>query len=142
MSTCPETDAFADELITLIALTSARPIISADAVAAVRRGLRRAFLVASRPGVRNSFGYGAPSTRTTGRLITGASMATPTNTSAAPAPSTAMGALLSPSPDSTAPATVTIEPTISRIRSDRCGIATSSRIAATGGTFAARRAGK
>ena len=142
MSTWPATDAFADELITLIALTRASPIISADAVAAVRRGFRRAFLVASRPGVRNSWGNGRPSARTTGRLMTGASMATPRNTIAAPTPSSAIGPPSSPMPGSTAPATVTSDPTTSRIRIERCGIATSSRIAATGGTFAARRAGK
>ena len=41
---------------TAIVVTSASPIISADAVAAVRRGLRRAFSLASRPTVPNSAG--------------------------------------------------------------------------------------
>ena len=37
-------------------VTNASPIISADAVAAVRRGLRRAFSLASSPTVPNSRG--------------------------------------------------------------------------------------
>ena len=78
--------------------------------------------------------------------MTGASIATPRNTRNAPIPigisGFPLGTPASPRPISAAPARVSTEPIPIRIRSDRCGIATSSRIAATGGIFAARRAGK
>ncbi len=47
------TDAFADAPITVMVLTSARPIIRAAEVDAVRRGLRRAFSRLSVPAVPN-----------------------------------------------------------------------------------------
>ena len=47
-------EAFAESAMTTIVPASARPIISADAVAAVRRGLRSEFSPASVPTVPNS----------------------------------------------------------------------------------------
>ncbi len=145
MSTDLLIDALIDALITLTVVTKAKPIMRAAAVAAVRRGLRIAFCCASRPGVPNTFGNSPPSTRTTGVLITGASIAMPRNTAAAPPPSRASGWLVAPAmpdPMAIAPPAVKAPPTQTRMRSDRCGSDTSSRIAATGGIFAARRAGK
>ena len=44
-------DACTEAATTAMVLTSAKPIINADAVDAVRRGVRCAFLLAMRPGV-------------------------------------------------------------------------------------------
>ena len=56
----------------VIALTSAKPIISADAVAADRRGCRAALSTASRPTVPKVRGRGQPMPRDTGVVSTGA----------------------------------------------------------------------
>ena len=50
LSICALADVTIDAAMMHIVVVSAMPIISADAVAAVRRGLRRAFSRASRPG--------------------------------------------------------------------------------------------
>ena len=126
-----------------IVVTSANPIINADAVAAVRRGLRRAFSLASNPTVPNSLGYPPAITATIGRLITGLSRATPMKTASTPPPSgcnppsKASAQIINP-----APTTVSATPPSSRRCIDDSGIETSSRIAATGGTRAALRAGR
>jgi hypothetical protein len=60
-------DAFVEAPMTVKALTRARPTMSADAVAAVRRGLRRAFSRARWPVVPQMRGRTAPTTRTNGR---------------------------------------------------------------------------
>jgi hypothetical protein len=52
--------------MTLKVLTIASPIMSAAAVAEVRRGLRTAFSRLSRPAVPNRRGNGRASARTTG----------------------------------------------------------------------------
>ena len=56
-----------DDANTAAALTSATPIISADALDDVRRGDRATFSRASAPGTLNSFATGHPITRVTGR---------------------------------------------------------------------------
>ena len=72
--------------------TSARPIISADAVIAVRCGWRSAFSRASRPGMPWKRSSGAPMTRASGRTSTGASSATPKIITTTPSPSSAAAA--------------------------------------------------
>ena len=72
--------------------TSARPIISAEAVIAVRCGWRSAFSRASRPGMPWKRSSGAPMTRASGRTSTGASSATPKIITTMPRPSSAAAA--------------------------------------------------
>ncbi len=130
---------------TPIVVTSVRPMRIAVAVAAVRRRSRWALRTASRPTVpvRAS---GAPTTPTTNRLNTGASTITPPSTAAAPSPAVPSRCVSSGSdtaqPSRPTPRTVSTVPRIPRTRSPRAGRETSSRIAATGGTREARRAGK
>ncbi len=78
------TDHLPEAANTVIPPTSATPIISADAVAAVRRGLRMAFSRASCPRAPVSRGSTSPRTRTTGRASTGLRVATPRNPASAP----------------------------------------------------------
>ena len=61
-------------------VTSVTPIISADAVDAVRDGLRIELPRASRPGAPPQRAAGQPRTRAIGGTSVGASIATPTNT--------------------------------------------------------------
>ena len=72
--------------------TSASPIISAEAVIAVRCGWRSAFSRASRPGMPWKRSSGAPMTRASGRTSTGASSATPKIITTMPSPSSAAAA--------------------------------------------------
>ena len=67
-------------------VTSARPIISADAVEAVRCGLRRALSRASRPAAPPSRAAGAPSEAASGRTSRAAKSATPMKIRSAPTP--------------------------------------------------------
>ena len=76
-----EIDDFAEAANTVISETRATPIISADAVADVRRGLRIAFSRASVPAMPRTRGSGAPTTRVNRRAMTGPSNVTPRNTS-------------------------------------------------------------
>ena len=136
---------FVDAPITLNALTSARPIMSAEAVAAVRRGFRTAFSCARRPVVPQIRGSTAPTLRRNGRARTGLSAVAPRMRRRAPRPTS--DAPVPPSSESvpptraSAPAPASTEPTTVRRPRPRCTPATSSRIAATGGVRAARRAG-
>ncbi len=77
--------AFSDEPSTVTALIRATPIISAAAVAAVRRGLRTAFSRPSRPGSRRE--NSRPTPDATGLLTSGESMAMPMKASRVPRPS-------------------------------------------------------
>jgi hypothetical protein len=135
-----------DEANTVAALTRATPIISAEADAEVRRGERPAFSRASTPGVLNSLATGQPSTLVTGRATVDDTLATPTNRSRAPPPARASMPMVppgrpnSPSRNATMPTTVTAVPAISRFALSASN-PSSGRIAATGGIFAARRAG-
>ena len=67
-------------------VTSARPIISADAVEAVRCGLRRELSRASRPAAPPSRAAGEPSTAASGRMSRAESSETPMKISSAPRP--------------------------------------------------------
>src|SRR6266704_4570264 len=126
-------------------VTSARPIISAAAVAEVLRGLRMAFCLARLPGSRKALANGQPIHLASGRAISGLRMATPRKITTAPAPTTEIRLSTSrnsPSSSRPTPISVTSEPMIERRRIERDGgVAASARIAATGGTRVARSAG-
>ena len=78
--------AFDDEPTMAIVVTRARPIISADAVAAVRRGLRRAFSPANRPTVPKAREYTTLIVARNGRPITGLATAAPSRATRMPPP--------------------------------------------------------
>src|SRR3954453_1493697 len=136
--------ALADDPRIDIVVTSARPIINADAVAAVRRGLRSEFWPARLPTVPNSLRYTTAAADTIGRLITGLAAATPSSTPRMPTPThqppdgTSANSPVSIAPP---PARISAAPPPSRQRRAASGIATSSRSAAIGGIFAERLAG-
>ena len=66
--------AFKELLTTAARLTSAKPIVRAAAVAAVRLGLRAAFSRASRPGILNKRCMGLPKRFATGLVAMGLSI--------------------------------------------------------------------
>ncbi len=137
-------DDFAEVAKIVRADTRARPIMSADAVAAVRRGWRSAFCTASDPTVPNIRGKANPRTRTIGRARAGLTTIAPTRAARTPSPTSC-----EPDPPPTAapavmaarPATRRIAPAIARKCSERAGSAMSSRRAAIGGMRDARIAG-
>ena len=125
--------------------TSAMPIISAPAVLAVRRGLRVTLPRARRPTGRSSATNGTASPETMNRAMTGASVSMPSTTAAAPSPRnvparSAWGRTTATSTPAM-PRATSAQPATDRMRSERSWSTTSSRIASTGGTRAARRAG-
>ena len=141
------TDAFIDEPSIPIALTSATPRVRANAVVAVRVGVRREFSAASLPIAPN----GQPTTRpmrgTTGREAAGEARNTPTNTATAPIPTTMARSRVSseshatPTTAAATPAASTAAPATVRALSEPRAPAADALIAATGGTEPARRAG-
>ena len=76
--------------------TSASPTMSADAVCAVRRGLRMEFSRPSFPDIPNSRASGRPITLAIGRATTGASIPIPMKRATAPSPTSWMAGLESP----------------------------------------------
>ena len=139
-----EIDALAEAAKIVMKPTSATPIMSADAVAAVRRGLRIAFSRASVPVMPRTLGSGAPMNRLIGRASTGPRTKMPMKIAIAPSPR--MPSALSGRPNSAhsikaPPPRVTARPIAVRgPKPLRRSIATS-RIAAIGGTRDAFRAG-
>ena len=135
-----------DDANTAAALTRATPIISAAAVADVRRGARPAFSRASVPGVLNSLATGQPISLVTGRATVDETLATPRKISRPPppartiSPSVPPGRTNSPMTKATTPTSVTTVPATRRLALSASN-PSSGRIAATGGIFAARRAG-
>ncbi len=126
---------------TAMAETSASPTISAAAVWAVRRGLRMEFSRPSRPETPSRRASGRPMTLDMGRATAGDSMVTPTKSSTAPRPTSAMAGLVSPKASASTPIRVMMPPRVNRRRS---GISSSvgwSETAATGAMRTARRAG-
>ena len=71
---------------TVNSVTTPTPTISAEAVPAVRRGLRRAFCRASAPVIPRSRGSGHPRSALAGRATVGPSMTMPMRVSTAPRP--------------------------------------------------------
>jgi hypothetical protein len=138
-------DAFTDSATTAMNTTSPTPIISADAVLAVRRGFRRAFSRARRPVTPQRRGSGAPISRASAGAVAGPSTARPVKASRAPMPMR----WREPSPSAARPHHTAAAPAarINRASTslafDRPVVSTAtSRMAAIGGTVAARRAGK
>ncbi len=125
--------------------TSATPIISAEAVTAVRCGWRRAFSVARWPV---SPGSGRPTSALSGRTRVGASSAKPNIISTAPNPSRDAVVLALPGSPNSAYSRIA-RPTsstaaavkIRRLRSRPTPGVPASRIASTGSMRVARRAG-
>ena len=80
LSTLLVADRDSDAPNTAMAETSASPTIRAEAVWAVRRGLRMEFSRPSRPDMPSRRASGRPMTLAIGRATAGASIATPTKT--------------------------------------------------------------
>ncbi len=127
-------------------VTISRPKVSANAVAAVRRGLRTALVRASVPIRPNGRPMTWPSGRITRPDSSGDSNSAPMPTRTSPSP---MSAAPLPAEEDIAPSAVTPAPTarktapmmLRRRVAAAVGVANSSRIAATGGIEDARRAG-
>ncbi len=142
----PRTAVRTDSPTTSVVATRASPIIRADAVDAVRRGLRTALRAATRDGTPDPRN-GAPIAATTGPDRKRATPATPRNTSSAPSAtpctlgSTGSGGRPSARPATMRPATRSREPNTGRPRPRRDGVASIAEIAAIGGTDVARRIG-
>ena len=135
----PAIEVFAEAANTVMNPTSATPIISDDAVRAVRFGLRKALRVASSP-LSPRIRSGRPNTDATGRASTGPRTDTPTNVVSAPTPTSASSP---PRPASSAatPAAVITEPATARRAEPAERSTLTSRSAAIGAILAARRAG-
>ena len=122
-------------------VATATPTISADAVAAVRRGLRSALSRASRPPTPRSAAIGAPSTVAAGRTATGPRTMNPASVPTAPAIAAASPPPAAPAITAPAPPAISRKPDTERAWDIRAGSAASSRRAASGGTREARSAG-
>ena len=133
---CPKTD---------MSATSASPTMSALAVAAVRRGFRNEFCVARSPTVPNTRWNTRPRKRRTGRPRTVDARETPIRITSIPRPVRAKpcpATPVRPTAISTTPAPTIEAPVHIRRRRDDSGTDASSRIASTGETDPARRAGR
>ena len=92
--------------------------MSAEAVWAVRRGLRMEFSRPSWPGSPSNRASGRPIALASGRATAGASMATPTKMHTAPTPTSWIAGLASPMARMSAPARVRAVPQAKRRRSE------------------------
>ena len=115
--------------------------MSAEAVWAVRRGLRMEFSRPSRPEVPSRRAPGRPMTLANGRARAGASMATPMKIRTAPSPTRAMAGRDRPRASTPTPMTVMTPPRMNRRRSGISSSVCWSLTAATGAMRTARRAG-
>ena len=130
-------------------MTSARPIISAAAVDAVRDGFRTELPRASFPAAPPSLAAGQPRTRASGGTSVGASIATPMKTAAAPMPSDSSRAFVESPPTNSpisisanAPRITTVATTGPNRANRDFGSTAPSRTAEIGGTRVARIAGR
>ncbi len=145
-STC----AFADSPRIATIPTSARPMTSALAVAAVRRGLRIAFPRAMAPGTPAAARTGAPNARASERANTASSTTMPKRRRIAPSPTVRSSEIASSADcDRTMPTTrigtltpTNTSPTVARRRKVSLRASGRSVIAAIGGMRAARIAGQ
>ncbi len=140
--TVPPIDDLIDPASTVNRVTTATPIMRAEAVPAVRRGLRTALRRASVPDTPRRAAAGAPSRPAAGRAATGPSRTTPTTVARAPRPVSE----ISPSPRVPAktrptPAAVSAAPAAARSRELADRSTAASRRAASGAVRAARTAG-
>src|SRR5579872_6148043 len=126
---------------TAMADTSASPTSSAEAVWAVRRGLRIEFSRPNLPDMPSRRARGRPRTLDMGRANTGDSMVMPTKMARAPRPTNWIAGADSPAASAATPARKNTDPTTMRRRDDTPWSATWSTRAATGGIRTARRAG-
>ena len=128
--------------ITVMAATSATPTISAPPVRAVRFGFLIALSRARTPVMPVILASGVPSAAATGRAIAGPRANTPTKLSSAPTPTHRISEPASPATNAPMPAAVSTPP-CSRRRPRRSAEtpAPASRMAANGGTRAARSDG-
>ena len=131
--------------MTTIVPASARPIISADAVAAVRRGFAASVLAGEHPDGAVAAPEGRSGHREQRTAIIGLADATPSRTASTPAPMNASGfgtSSTSPKTSETRPAGRRAAPLLrSRRRIEVSGSAMSSLSAWTGAIRAVRRAG-
>ena len=142
------TEAFADSPKIATISTSARPMTSALAVAAVRRGLRIALPRAIAPVTPAAF-TGSPKVAASGRANVASNTITPKNTSSAPSPtirnaertSSASCARSMPITSTGIPIATSAPPSSVRRRRDTSRPLGRSLMAATGGTVDARTAG-
>ena len=130
-------------------VTSASPIISADAVEAVRAGLRAELPSASLPAAPPIFVAGQPSTLTSGGTSFGASIEKPMNSATAPTPTASsrspVDRPLTSRPISISTiAPITVPPAAygPNLAHRDGGSSAPSRAAAIGGTRVARSAGR
>ena len=121
--------------------TRASPTMSAEAVCAVRKGLRMEFSRPSRPDTPSNRAKGRPMTPAIGLARAGARRATPMKMRTAPRPTSAMAGFVSPKASATAPSSVTTPPRVKRRLSEISVGAPWSDTAATGAIRTARRAG-
>ncbi len=124
-----------------MAETSARPTIKAEAVWAVRRGLRMEFSRPNRPDMPSSRLRGRPITLDIGRATAGARRATPTKISTAPNPTSAIAGTMSPAARAAIPPRVMPDPQVKRRRRGISYSTCCSETASTGAIRTARRAG-
>ena len=116
-STAASMDALVEDTKIVMSPTTPTPIISAEALAAVRFGFRIAFSRASSPVMPRSRGSGAPRTRLSGSEIVRPRIDTPKKTRRAPAPTITTGCSTSrksPVSNAARPRPRTAAPTITR----------------------------
>ena len=139
--TLSSTDDLSDPANAVNTVTTPMPIISADAVAAVRRGERMALRRASTPGMPRDRAIGAPITEPAGRAATGPMATMPAAVSRAPRPARPRAPLDAPVTTATTPPASITEPATRRHRDDAERSTATSRSAASGATREARTAG-
>ena len=130
-----------------MAVTNASPKVRANAVAEVRRGLRWEFVAARAPTAPNGAPISLPKKGTMGRLSAGPAMKNPTTTPSAPTPTNEARLPVVPSVHSAPPtakampAARIITPMIVRSFKELPAADSVVRMASTGSTAPARRAG-
>ncbi len=139
--TLSSTDDLSDPAKAVNTVTTPMPIISADAVAAVRRGERMALRRARAPGMRRNREIGAPITELAGRAATGPTATTPAAVSNAPRAAPPSAPLDAPVTTRKTPPASIAEPATRRHRDDAERSTATSRSAASGATREARTAG-
>ena len=149
---CSVKDFFTEAATTETVLTKASPTISAEAVEAVRRGVRCAFRLARRPGTERVMGRKGTGRIRLMRRLAGAAivvdrLATPRNNMTAPIAELPRvmivppGCTNNPILKRAMPTSRVVRPTTSRLLRCRAEKPSSGRIAATGGIRLARIAG-
>ena len=118
LSTLLVADFDSDAPNTVMVDTSANPTMRADAVCAVRRGLRIEFSRPNLPEIRNRRASGRPMALAMGRATMGASIPMPMKTATAPTPTSWIAGFVSPNASAAIPRTATMLPITIRRRDD------------------------